>query len=218
MAAPVRERVIAFASAREWEAWLATHHDDSDGVWVRIYKKSSGRVSVTYAEALESALCYGWIDSQKRPRDADSWLQRFGPRRARSGWSRVNTGHAERLIAAGRMKPAGRREVEAAKEDGRWQRAYDSPSRATIPADFLEALSRNKAARRFFPSLNRANLYAIAYRLQTAKKPETRQERLRAIVAMLARGESFHPLPKARAEIDGVRRSAGGKGRLKKVR
>lgn len=193
MVAAPRERELAFESARQWESWLAKNHAASEGVWVRIYKKASGRPSLTYAEALDGALCYGWIDSQKRAGDGESWLQRFGPRRARSGWSRVNTQHAERLIKAGRMKASGRREVEAAQNDGRWQRAYDSPSRAAIPEDFLKALSRNKAARAFFDTLNRANVYAITYRLQTARKPETREKRLRSIVAMLARGERFHP-------------------------
>lgn len=188
-----REPDLAFESARQWESWLAKNHTASEDVWLRIYKKASGRPSLTYAEALDGALCYGWIDSQKKAGDGESWLQRFGPRRARSGWSRINTEHAERLIKAGRMKASGRREIEAAQKDGRWQRAYDSPGRAAIPADFLKALSRNKAARSFFETLNRANVYAIAYRLQTAKKAETRERRLRSIVAMLARGERFHP-------------------------
>lgn len=184
--------ILAFSSPRAWEAWLAKHHTDSQGVWLRIYKKAARRRSLTYTEALEGALCYGWIDSQKRPKDELSWLQRFGPRRPRSGWSRINTLSALRLIQAGRMKPAGLKEVEAAKEDGRWQRAYDSPSAATIPADFLQELSRNSKARSFFEGLNRANIYAIAYRLQTARKPATREKRMRSILAMLARGEKFH--------------------------
>jgi uncharacterized protein YdeI (YjbR/CyaY-like superfamily) len=137
-------------------------------------------------------LCYGWIDSLKRPMDEASWLQRFGPRRARSKWSRLNTRHAERLIEAGRMKPAGLKEVEAARKDGRWAKAYDSPSTAAIPADLTRALARNPKAKAFFAGLNRANLYAIAYRLQTAKKPETREKRMRLILDMLARGEKFH--------------------------
>jgi len=184
--------ILACASPRKWEAWLARNHAGSDGIWLRIYKKGSGQASVTYAEALDAALCYGWIDSQKRPMDEGSWLQRFGPRRARSGWSRINTRHAERLIKAGRMKAAGLKEIAAAKQDGRWQRAYDSPSAAAIPADFLKELARDQKAQAFFATLNKANLYAIAYRLQTAKKPETREKRLRAILAMLARGEKFH--------------------------
>lgn len=190
--AAAKAPILAFASLRAWEAWLARHHTDSQGVWLRIYKKAARPGSLSYAEALEGALCYGWIDSQKRPKDELSWLQRFGPRRPRSGWSRINTLSAQRLIKAGRMKAAGLKEVEAAKEDGRWQRAYDSPSAATIPADFLQELSRNSKARSFFEALNKANLYAIAYRLQTARKAETRAKRMRSILAMLARGEKFH--------------------------
>jgi uncharacterized protein YdeI (YjbR/CyaY-like superfamily) len=184
---------LEFDSPRAWEAWLAEHHAGSHGVWLRIYKKGSGKPSVSYVEALDAALCYGWIDSQKRPKDKTSWLQRFGPRRARSGWSRINTLNAERLAKAGRMKPAGLKEVEAAKQDGRWQRAYDSPSAASIPEDFLKELSKNKKAQAFFEALNKANTYAISYRLQTAKKPETRARRMQLILAMLARGERFHP-------------------------
>lgn len=193
MATTLEGPTLAFASPRAWEAWLARHHAGSAGVWLQIYKKGSGQPSVSYAEALDSALCYGWIDSLKRSKDAASWLQRFGPRRARSMWSRINTRHAERLIEAGRMKPAGLREVTAAKKDGRWAKAYDSPGTAAVPADFRRALARNPKAKSFFAGLNKANTYAIAYRLQTAKKPETREKRLQAILDMLARGEKFHP-------------------------
>jgi uncharacterized protein YdeI (YjbR/CyaY-like superfamily) len=184
--------VLVFDSPSAWEAWLAKHHAESPGAWLQIFKKAASQRSVTYAQALEGALCYGWIDSQKRPQDAFSWLQRFGPRRAGSGWSRINTIAAEGLIKAGRMKPAGLREVTAAKKDGRWKRAYDSPSAATIPEDFLAEISKDKKAQTFFDGLNRATLYAIAYRLQTAKKPETREKRMRSILAMLTRGEKFH--------------------------
>jgi uncharacterized protein YdeI (YjbR/CyaY-like superfamily) len=193
MATPSEAPVLAFDSPRAWEAWLAKHHAGSEGVWLRIYKKASGKASVTYAEALDAALCYGWIDSHKRPKDGRSWLQRFGPRRANSAWSRINTRNAERLMESGRMKPPGLKAVEAAREDGRWQRAYDSPRAAAIPEDFLKRLSGNKKALAFFAGLNKANTYAIAYRLQTAKRPETREKRMLAILAMLARGESFHP-------------------------
>jgi uncharacterized protein YdeI (YjbR/CyaY-like superfamily) len=190
--APTEAPILVFDSPSAWESWLARHHADSPGVWLQIFKKAAGRRSVTYAQALEGALCYGWIDSQKRPKDGLSWLQKFGPRRAGSGWSRINTLGVERLVAASRMKPAGLEQVAAAKKDGRWKRAYDSPSAATIPADFLAELARDKKAQSFFAGLNRANLYAIAYRLQTAKKPETRDRRMRNILAMLARGEKFH--------------------------
>ncbi|HXU45582.1 MAG TPA: YdeI/OmpD-associated family protein [Thermoanaerobaculia bacterium] len=187
------EPILDFETPRAWEAWLAKNFADSGGVWLRIHKKASETTSITYAEALDVALCYGWIDSQKRPGDAFSWLQRFGPRRAKSGWSRINTAHVERLIQAKKMKPPGLREVEAAKADGRWQQAYDSPGAAEIPADFLAALAKNKKAKAFFESLNKANTYAIAYRLQTAKKPETRERRLRTILEMMAKGEKYHP-------------------------
>jgi uncharacterized protein YdeI (YjbR/CyaY-like superfamily) len=184
--------ILAFGAALKWEAWLAKQHAKSGGIWLRIYKKGSETPSVTYPEALDVALCYGWIDSQKRPMDALSWLQRFGPRRPKSGWSRINTAHAERLIAAGRMKAPGLAEIAAAKADGRWQRAYDSPGASKLPGDFLSRLSKDKKALRFFEGLNKANVYAITYRLQTAKKPETREKRMQSILAMLARGEKFH--------------------------
>ncbi len=184
--------VLVFESARVWETWLAKHHARSPGVWLRIYKKGSDKTSVNYTEALDAALCYGWIDSRKRPGDALSWLQKFSPRRPRSVWSRINTEKAERLIQTGKMKPAGLKEVEAAKSDGRWQRAYDSPRGATLPADFLKELAKNKKAQSFFEGLSKANTYAIAYRLQTAKRPETRQKRMEFILAMLARRQKFH--------------------------
>jgi len=162
-------------------------------VWLCIAKKGAEERSVTYAEALDEALCYGWIDGQKRAHDRSSWLQWFGPRKAGSGWSKTNTGHAERLIKAGRMKPAGLKEVEAARRDGRWNRAYDSSARAKPPRDFLQALAKNPKAKAFFETLEKRNSYAIIYRLQTAKKPETRAKRMQIILEMLAKGEKFHP-------------------------
>lgn len=182
----------AFRSARAFRTWLTKEHGRSEGLLLRIYKKDSGVVSITYAEALDQALCFGWIDGQKLPFDETSWLQKFTPRRARSGWSRRNTVHVERLMQAGQMNPAGMREVDAAKADGRWTSAYDSPSEASMPKEFLTALARNVRAKKFFSTLSRANLYAIAYRLQTAKRPETKAKRIRLIVDMLARGETFH--------------------------
>ena len=149
--------------------------------------------SVAYAEALDEALCYGWIDGQLRKYDSQSFLRKFTPRRKRSIWSKINVGHAMRLIEAGRMKAGGLKEVEEAKRDGRWNDAYDSASRSTIPDDLMKALSRNKKARVFFETLNKANRYAITWRLQTARTPETRQRRLTAMLAMLAKGEAFHP-------------------------
>lgn len=190
--ASARLEIAAFRSGREFRTWLVRHRAGSLGVWVRIYKKGSGVPTVTYAEALDQALCFGWIDAQKQLYDEHSWLQRFTPRRPKSGWSKRNTEHAERLIRSGEMTPAGLREVEAAKADGRWRAAYDSPARAAVPEDFLRLLAKNRRAHAFFTGLNRANLYAIAYRLQTAKKPETRETRMRAIIEMLARGEKFH--------------------------
>jgi uncharacterized protein YdeI (YjbR/CyaY-like superfamily) len=184
--------ILSFRSSAEFRRWLSANHRQSDGIWLRIFKKDSGEPSVTYAAALDEALCFGWIDGQKQRHDEVSWRQRFTPRRPKSGWSRINTEHAERLIKAGRMLAAGRAAIDAAQKDGRWMAAYDSPSKATVPEDFLANLRKNKKAQAFFESLNRANQYAIAYRLQTAKKPETRHRRMEVILAMLARGEAFH--------------------------
>jgi len=186
------DEILRFTSSSEFRKWLAENHRQSEGIWLRIFKKGSGEPSVTYAEALDEALCFGWIDAQKQRYDDSSWLQRFTRRRPKSGWSKRNTQHAERLMEAGRMQSAGQAEIDAAKTDGRWTAAYDSPSTATFPDDFLAALHRNKKAKVFFESLNQANRYAIAYRLQTAKKPETKQRRMEMILAMLARGEAFH--------------------------
>jgi len=184
--------ILSFRSSSEFRKWLAANHRQFDGIWLRIFKKDSGEPSVTYAEALDEALCFGWIDGLKQRHDEVSWRQRFTPRRPKSGWSRINTQHADQLIKAGRMKAAGQAAIDAAKKDGRWTAAYDSPSKATIPEDFLAALRRDKKAYAFFESLNKVNRYAIAYRLQTAKKPETKQRRMEMILAMLARGEAFH--------------------------
>lgn len=187
--------VLTCRSRGEWAKWLAAHHAKSDGIWLRFFKKSSDVVAVSRPEALDEALCYGWIDGQLKKHDDVSWLQKFTPRRKKSIWSKINVGHATRLIEAGTMKPAGLREVEQAREDGRWAAAYDSPKSSEMPSDFLEALSRNKRATAFFQTLNKANRYAISWRLQTAKKPETRERQMKAIVAMLAKGQAFHPQP-----------------------
>jgi uncharacterized protein YdeI (YjbR/CyaY-like superfamily) len=184
--------ILRFPSSHEFRKWLAANHRHSHGIWLRIFKKDSGELTVTYAQALDEALCFGWIDGQKQRHDDSSWLQRFTPRRPRSGWSKINTQHAERLVRLGRMKPAGQAQIDAAKKDGRWRAAYNSPSNATFPEDFLAALRKNEKAQAFFESLNKANRYAIAYRLQTAKKPETKQRRMEMILVMLARGEAFH--------------------------
>jgi uncharacterized protein YdeI (YjbR/CyaY-like superfamily) len=172
---------------------MEENHADSGGVWLRIFKKDSGEKSITYAEVLDQALCFGWIDGQKKAWDEFSWLQRFTRRRAKSGWSKRNTEHVERLIKAGLMTRAGLEAVEAATADGRWQAAYDSPRNAAPPEDFLQALAKDKKAKAFFETLNKANIYAIVYRLQTAKKPETRERRMKMILEMLSRGEKFHP-------------------------
>ncbi len=185
--------IITCKSAREWARWLAAHHEISNGVWLRCFRKAADVQSVTYAEALDEALCYGWIDGQVRKHDSESFLRKFTPRRKKSIWSKINVGHAMRLIDAGRMKAGGLKEVEEAKRDGRWNDAYDSPSRSTIPEDLMKALSKNKKARAFFETLNKANRYAITWRLQTARTPEIRQRRLKAMLAMLAKGEAFHP-------------------------
>lgn len=187
-----RMKTFVFASSHDFRAWLAENHGRSDGMYLRIYKKDSGIPTVTYAEALDQALCFGWIDGQKQPCDEQSWLQKFTPRRPKSRWSKRNTEHAERLIKSGEMTPAGLREVEAAKADGRWNAAYDSFAAATVPDDFLKELARNKKAKALFETLNNTNVYSIAYRLQTAKKPETRAKRIHAIIEMLNRGEKFH--------------------------
>jgi uncharacterized protein YdeI (YjbR/CyaY-like superfamily) len=184
--------ILSFRSPAQLRKWLAANHRQLAGVWLRICKKDAEESSVTYAEALDEALCFGWIDGQKQRHDDSSWLQKFTPRRPRSGWSKINTQHAERLIQAGRMKPPGHAEIYAAKKDGRWTAAYDSPSKSTIPDDFLKALRKSKSAAAFFETLNKANRYAIAYRLQTAKKPGTRQKRIEVIVAMLAKDQPLH--------------------------
>jgi uncharacterized protein YdeI (YjbR/CyaY-like superfamily) len=171
---------------------MAKEHTRAAGLLLRIYKKDSGIPSVTYAEALDQALCFGWIDGQKLPFDSSSWLQKFSPRRAKGGWSKINVAHVDRLIQEGRMTPAGLKEVEAAKSDGRWAAAYDSPANATMPPEFVKELARNPKAKQFYATLNKANLYSIAYRLQTAKRPETKIKRMKLIIDMLARGEKFH--------------------------
>jgi uncharacterized protein YdeI (YjbR/CyaY-like superfamily) len=171
---------------------MAKEHARAPGLLLRIYKKDSGVPSVTYAEALDQALCFGWIDAQKLPFDANSWVQKFTPRRAKGRWSKINVGHVNRLIQEDQMTPAGLKEVEAAKADGRWAAAYDSAANATVPPEFVKKLARNAKAQQFYATLNKTNLYSIAYRLQTAKRPETKSKRIKLIIEMLARGEKFH--------------------------
>lgn len=183
---------MAFKSQADFRAWLMVNHDQCDGIWLRLFKKDSGKATVTHAEALDDALCFGWTDGQAKPLDELSWVQKFTPRRNRSGWSKRNTEQVDRLTKAGLMMPPGLRAVEAAKADGRWHMAYDSPKNAKPPEDFLKALGKDKKAKAFFDSLNRANVYAIVYRLQTAKKPETRARRMENILTMMGRREKFH--------------------------
>ncbi len=185
-------QIQSFESGEAWEAWLAQRHGSSQGIWLQLLKKSADTKALTYAQALDVALCYGWIDGQKKAHDETAWLQKFTPRRKASLWSKTNREHVERLLREGRMQAAGLKEVEAAKQDGRWERAYDAPSSATVPEDFLQAVAKDKEAAAFLATLNKANLYAIAWRLQTAKKPETRQRRMETILAMLHKGEKFH--------------------------
>jgi uncharacterized protein YdeI (YjbR/CyaY-like superfamily) len=183
---------LEFRSPAEWERWLSKHVGDDEGAWLKFAKKGSGVTTVTYAEALEVALCHGWIDSQVKSFDERYYLQRFTPRRKRSKWSKINREAAERLIAAGRMTPAGLEQVELAKADGRWEAAYAGSAAASVPEDFARALARNKRAREFFATLTSQNRYAFLYRIEDAKRPDTRARRIAQFVEMLARGETFH--------------------------
>lgn len=181
-----------FATPRAYESWLAKNHGKSPGLWLRIAKKDGARKSVTYAEALEISLCYGWIDGQKAKGDEETWLQKFTPRSKRSIWSKINREKALALIDSGRMQPAGLREIERAKADGRWEAAYAGQRTATVPDDLAAVLAKNATARRNFEDLNSVNRYAILFRIGNAKKSETRAKRIAQFVEMLARGEKLH--------------------------
>lgn len=185
--------IISFASCEGWDAWLVDHHETSSGIWLKIAKAGSGIDSVTYAEAVEVALAYGWIDGQKGKFDEAYWLQRFTPRGPRSRWSMINRDKAVRLVERGAMKPAGLREVERARADGRWEAAYQSPRAATVPDDLQAALEANDAAREFFATLSGANRYAILYRIADARRPQTRARRIEKYVEMLAEQRTLHP-------------------------
>jgi uncharacterized protein YdeI (YjbR/CyaY-like superfamily) len=185
-------KIISFSDASAFDKWLAKNHSVSKGIWMRIFKKESGKKSIDYPGALDEALSYGWIDGQKKKDSGESWLQKFTPRRANSGWSKNNTLHAKRLIRAGKMKPAGLREVMEAKKDGRWQKAYASQQSATLPDDFKKALDKNKKAKAFFETLNKANVYTFIYRLHSAKTPETREKRFNKFMEMLEKGMKFY--------------------------
>jgi len=184
--------ILPFESQKKWEAWLAKEHEKSTGIWLKIAKKATGISTVTYDEALEVALCYGWIDGQRGSFDDKYFLQRFTPRRPKSIWSKINVEKVKKLIKAGKMKPAGLKAVEAAKQDGRWDKAYDSQTYMTVPEDFQAVLNRNKKARTSFETLNKVNRYAILFRIHNAKKEETRERRIKQFIEMLERGEKIY--------------------------
>lgn len=184
--------IMFFKSKEDWAAWLERRHRQSPGLWLRLAKKGSKVQSLTYKEALEVALCYGWIDGQKRPESEQSWLQRFVPRSPKSLWSKVNREKALALISSGEMKAAGLEAIENARQAGRWESAYDSPSRAGVPKDLQAALDANPSAKAFFKALDRANRYAILWRIQTAKKAKTRARKITQFIEMLERRETIH--------------------------
>jgi uncharacterized protein YdeI (YjbR/CyaY-like superfamily) len=184
---------MSFETQQDWEAWLKEHHTDTKGIWLKIAKKETRVPSVNYSQALDSAICYGWIDGQKASFDDMYWLQKFTPRRPKSIWSKANCDRATALIGEGRMQPAGIQQVELAKADGRWESAYESQSKITIPADFQSELDTNQKAKEFFSTLNSVNRYAILFRIQTAKKPETRAARIQKFIEMLAKNEKIYP-------------------------
>ncbi len=185
--------IVLFETPADWAGWLEQHHATSPGLWVRLAKKGSGVQSTTYAETLDVALCYGWIDGHKKAYDAASWLQKFTPRRPKSIWSKVNTEKAKQLIEQKLMKPAGLKAIEAAQKDGRWDAAYESQSKAVVPEDLQAALDQNPKAKAFFESLKSVNRYAILFRVHTAKKAETRARRIQQFIEMLEKGEVIHP-------------------------
>lgn len=184
--------ILFFETQNQWEQWLEEHYAEPTGVWLKFAKKASGITSLSYDPALDVALCYGWIDGQTKSIDETYYLQKFTPRRVKSIWSKRNVGIVERLIAEGKMKSAGQAEVDAAKLDGRWDQAYDSASNMSVPEDFQIALNAHPNAKAFYTTLNKTNTYAILWRIQTAKKPETRAARIEKLVAMLERGEKLH--------------------------
>ena len=192
MPEPDQTRIHVFENSAAFWAWLELNHAFEPELWLKIFKKSSGQKTITWEEAVVEALCWGWIDGVKKPFDDEAYLQRFTPRRKGSNWSKRNREHAERLIAEGRMQEAGMAHIHAAQADGRWAAAYAPPSEMTVPDDFLAALEKRPSAKAFFETLNKQNRYAIAYRLQTAKKPETRQKRFEQFLAMLEKGEKLY--------------------------
>ncbi len=183
---------VFFTTPEEFRSWLDDHHKTQTEIWVGFWKKASGKIGMTYDQALDEALCFGWIDGITKRYDDISYVQRFCPRRPKSVWSKINTQHIARLIKEEKMMPSGLTKVEEAKTDGRWQRAYDSPTNAKIPDDFLKELKKHKAAEEFFKTLNKTNVYHIAYQLQNAKKEETRQKRIAMIIQKLEKKERFY--------------------------
>ena len=184
--------IMSFETQQDWEVWLEENHAESKGIWLKIAKKEAPAPTISYAEALDSAICYGWIDGQKAAFDDRYWLQKFTPRTAKSIWSKVNCGKAEALIAVGRMQPAGLRQVELAKADGRWDRAYESQSKITIPDDFQRELDKNPKAKDFFSTLDSANRYAFLFRIHAAKKPETRSAKIQKFIEILNQQQKLH--------------------------
>lgn len=184
--------VMEFRTPADWQTWLQANHALPEGIWLKIAKKDSGVTSVNYQEALQVALCYGWIDGVANKLDDQFYVQKFTPRRPRSVWSKRNVGIVEWLIADGKMQAPGYKAIEEAKADGRWANAYDSPGMMTIPEDFIAELKKDEQAYNFFTTLNKTNIFSIAFRLQTAKKPETRYKRIKEIIEMLSRNEKFH--------------------------
>lgn len=192
MTNPPELPILPFANKKEWKSWLAKQHDKSSGVWLKLAKKDAEMPTVTYEEALDVALCYGWIDGQKKGFDDQYWLQKFTRRGPKSIWSKINTEKAEKLIASREMKPSGLKAIESAKQDGRWEKAYAGQKTITIPDDFQAALDENKQAKAFFGALNSVNRYAILFRIHNAKKPETRTKRIQQFVEMLEKGEKLY--------------------------
>jgi uncharacterized protein YdeI (YjbR/CyaY-like superfamily) len=189
----MNDRKITFASQEDWEAWLSSNGEVVTGVWLRIAKRSAGQPTLTYAQALEGAICYGWIDGQKQAESEHYWLQRFTPRTTKSIWSKINKTKAEALISAGKMHPTGLREINRAKQDGRWEAAYSSASTSTVPDDLQQALNGNPKAKQFFATLNSQNRYAILFRIQNVKRAETRARKISQFIDMLNSGEKIHP-------------------------
>ena len=184
--------IITFKNGQEFRNWLSKNHAISHGVWIKMFKKTSGIESIDHKEAIIEGFCYGWIDGQSKGLDDKSWLQKFTPRGKKSMWSKINVEHVERLTKEGKMHEAGLAQVKAAKADGRWDQAYDSPANMVIPEDFLKALAKDKKAEAFFNTLNKTNKFAIGFRLQTAKKPETRERRMKVILEMMANEKKFY--------------------------